>query len=408
MPTPILVSFIFLLVVLPQLGHAQGLPTISITTPDSSDIVTRDWHRNTTISVSDEQGHVVFTTSSAKVRARGHSTFRHPKKPYALRLPDAESLCGLERSTDWLLLANFLDHSLLRNTLALAIARTTSVPFTPSCRQVQVVLNGQWHGCYLLTGGVEVGKERVDLRPGEFLLESDRNDDGKHHAFQSERCGLPFHLTWPRKSDSQTVDSVSRIVNEAERAIVDGDTTRWMRLIDRDAFADWWLIHELTMNAEPNGPRSCYMIGPADGKLVMGPVWDFDLSFNPVGLDAGGDIRPYRFHRKDCVELTSDSLFLIRAMWYPWLLKSRPFVACLQRRWRQLRPAFEALVPQIDVWARSMQTEAERDQAKWGALDPPRFDESTSWKQAVENLKATYQKRISFLDRYLSTGIQTK
>jgi hypothetical protein len=49
--------------------------------------------------------------------------------------------------------------------------------------------------------------------------------------------------------------------------------------IDIDTYIDWWLVHELAFNGEPNHPKSTYMHKDRNGKLKAGPVWDFDWAY---------------------------------------------------------------------------------------------------------------------------------
>lgn len=185
--------------------QAQSLPVLTITTAGSSDIVTKQWQAHTALVLTDAAGHEAYRTADAKVKGRGHSTFQHPKKPYAVKLPNGVSLLGMRASRRWVLLANFMDHSLLRTTLAFAAARLTSLPLTPEDRQAEVVVNGKRRGCYLLTGGMNAVAEQ--LAEGDALLEADSHDDGDI-AFRTARRLLPFHVKWPKRMSRRTVDSL--------------------------------------------------------------------------------------------------------------------------------------------------------------------------------------------------------
>ncbi len=207
-----------------------------------------------------------------------------------------------------------------------------------------------------------------------------------------------MHIHHPKHPCSQQAQRIAQLMNHVEQSLYLEGSDEWQRLLDMDSFADWWIVHELMMNAEPNGPRSCFML--FDGKrLKAGPVWDFDLSLNPVGLDAGGDIRPYRLHRTDVVELTADSAFCSQALWYDALLRTDTFKRHVAQRWQVLRPLAYAALSHIDQLAKTMHDEARADQAQWGRLDPARFDTSTSWDEALTTLRTTFLQRIEWMDR---------
>ncbi|MDY5239812.1 CotH kinase family protein [Bacteroides helcogenes] len=199
--------------------------------------------------------------------------------------------------------------------------------------------------------------------------------------------------------------SIEKYMNEIEH-ILYSDTTSDLTLlyrdyIDMDTFADWWLVHELAQNAEPNGPRSCYMYKDKEGLLKAGPVWDFDLAFISVGLDKGGDIRPSRLNRTDVVLLTGDSIYNRRALWYDCLLQDKQFLTRVKERWHKLEPRFRALTNDIDRWQALIEKSAIADEQLWKGQDPARFDTFTSFHSSVSNLKQVYLYRIESLNKLL-------
>lgn len=258
-------------------------------------------------------GSVVYNSREVAVKARGNSTFTKPKKPFAVKLKGKNGLLGMTPNKRWTLLANFMDHSLLRNTLALNIAKQASLDWTPDSRMVDVVVNGQPQGCYQLCEQIRIGKDWIEIdKENGFLIEVDNYPNEKYRIDTKFRH-LPVNVKSPEEPSPQQMASIEKYLNEIEQMLygnTDSDLALLYRnCIDMDAFADWWLVHELTLNAEPNGPRSCYMYKDKDGLLKADPVWDFDLAFISVGLDKGGDIRPSRLNRTDVVLLTGDSIY---------------------------------------------------------------------------------------------------
>lgn len=178
--------------------------------------------------------------------------------------------------------------------------------------------------------------------------------------------------------------------------------------IDTLSFVDWWLIHELCMNAEPNGPRSCYVRITSSDTLKAGPVWDFDMAFNEVGVDDGGDLRPEKFKyakvlppflkNKQIRWLTTDSLYCANALLLNGLIGDPHIRSLSRKRWNELRPRFKRLNTYITHCGKLLKTQAERDQTLWNSKEPARFDPSVTWDEAIKRLLTTYNKRISALD----------
>lgn len=378
-----------------------------ITTADSSAITSRDyWKRNTSVHIVMPDGSISYQSQTAAIRARGNSTFNKPKKPFAIKLENDVSLLGMTANNRWILLANFMDHSLLRNSLALAISKQTSLEWTTDSRLVDVVVNGELQGCYLLCESIRVGEHWIDIDDKEgFLIEID-NYPNEQYRFDTEYRHLPVNVTYPESPTNVQMEYIENYLNRIESLLYENATDLselYRNYIDMDSFIDWWLVHELTQNAEPNGPRSCYMYKSKGGLLKAGPVWDFDLAFISVGLDAGGDIRPARLNRTDVVLLTGDSIYNKTALWYGRLLKDPVFSNRVKERWNELEPKFLSLIHDLDNWQKIMEPSALADEKLWKGQDPARFDTYTDWTSSVTNLKDVYTYRINSLGTLLET-----
>ena len=384
---------------------ASNLPVIYITTADGSAITSRDyWKENTAMQIVMPDGHISYQSEIVSIKARGHSTFNKPKKPYVFKLENKVPLLGMASGKEWILLANFMDHSLLRNSLAFAISKQTSLTWTPDSRLVDVVVNGKLQGCYLLCESIHVKEHWISNGDkNSFLIEIDSYPSDKPRLETSHRH-LPVNVIYPKAPTDERIKDIGSYLNRVEDILYGKSSDRnalYRDLIDMDTFIDWWIVHELTQNAEPNGPRSCYMHKGEDGILKAGPVWDFDLAFITVGLDDGGDIRPSRLNRTDVVTLTGDSIYNRNALWYGRLLEDPAFESRLKERWADLEPKFLSLLDELDNWQKLIEPSALADEQLWKGQDPARFDTFTDWKSSVRNLREVYRYRINSLRHLL-------
>lgn len=381
-----------------------GLPTVRITTPDGAAIASRQWRRGATVRACGPGGSTGRERSAA-VRAFGNSSFAKPKKPLALRFDTAVSLLGLAANERWFMVSNFMDHSLVRNALALTAAGMTSLAWTPGWRLVNVVENGRYVGVYTLGEEIRVGAGRVDTDSASgFLVELD-SYPGDEARFTTPRRRLPVNVRHPKNPSATRLASIRDAFARAEDALYG----HWGRdgglapacdsLIDLASFVDCLIVYELCQNAEPNGPRSCYMHLGRDGRLVAGPVWDFDLAFVDVGLDSGGDIRPSRLSRPGVRPLTVDSLYNGGALWYGRMLADAGFRERLAERWAELRPSFASLVDSLDAWRPAVEPSAIADQRMWGGRDPARFDNTAGFAESFAALRSTLLRRMEALDK---------
>ena len=110
-----------------------------------------------------ETGETLWMGELEQIRIRGNSSAMYSKKPYQIKLKDKADLLGMGKARTWILLANVIDGSMLRNDLALRLAAAADMPFTPECRFVDVVLNGSWKGTYLMCEKVQVQKQRTNI-----------------------------------------------------------------------------------------------------------------------------------------------------------------------------------------------------------------------------------------------------
>ena len=99
------------------------------------------------------------------MRGRGNYTWNSfDKKPYRLKLESKTALLGMKRNKHWALLAHADDNlGFLRNTLGFEVSRRIGLAWTPGQQPVEVVLNGDYIGLYMLTEIIRVEPDRVNI-----------------------------------------------------------------------------------------------------------------------------------------------------------------------------------------------------------------------------------------------------
>ena len=120
--------------------------------------------------------------AEAQVKVRGNYTSSTPKKPIRIKFAKKQAMCGLNGGNamkSWVLLALYIDPTLLRDSVALYIAQSlysTTGNYASDFRTVEVYLNGEYNGVYLLAEQQQVGKYRVRLPqpedPEDYDLET--------------------------------------------------------------------------------------------------------------------------------------------------------------------------------------------------------------------------------------------
>lgn len=311
-----------------------GLPIVYLTTNGGAPIVSKDDYLDGNVRFVDNnhEGSSRMLDAATQVKGRGNSTWPLPKKPYKIKLKSKASVFGFPADKEWVLLANYLDPSFLKNTLAFEISSRTNLDYSPRKENVELVLNGVHKGNYVLTEQIKIASSRVNVADlkgsdmsGGYLLELDTYFD-EDNKFKSAIKNLPVMI----KEPDVTPDQIAWLENyfrEAETAIYSESfkdpVNGYAKYIDVDSWIDWWIVYEVMCNWEPNHPKSTYMSKDKGGKLTMGPVWDFDyVEFNN---------KTDRFYMKG--EPSKEGM----PLYYEQLLKDPVFNAKLKARYKSLR-----------------------------------------------------------------------
>ena len=367
----------------------EGMRSIYIETPYRTGIYSKNnWTENCTVKIVDAAGNVNYESSTVAVKGRGNSSWSYPKKPYTLKLPAKSDLLGGNKADKrWVLLANWMDRTLLRNEVAFEAARRCSgLEWTPHGEFVELYLNGEHQGNYWLGEKIKTGNARLRA---DYLIEMDTYYDATWRFYSSYglrvnqwQNGMPVGVKEPDDDEmtQEHFQTIKTLVNNVERAIYLG-TERWQDKIDVDSWVDWYLVHELTYNGEPNHPKSCYFYFRG-GVMYAGPVWDFDwYTFQP---DKSG-------------------LFIPRSIYFDKLFTKPEFVSALKARWAQVKPSLSTIPDYIDAKAGEIRESESVNWRKWPCTSSSvNGDERMSFDDAVTRMKNAVTSRISALDKSIS------
>lgn len=97
------------------------------------------------------------------IKLRGNSTKWREKHPYKIKLEAKSDLLGMGSNKHWVLLANDIDHTNIRNKITLDFALALGMNTSSESRLVSLFINGEYRGIYQLTEQIRVGKSRVNI-----------------------------------------------------------------------------------------------------------------------------------------------------------------------------------------------------------------------------------------------------
>ena len=373
-----------------------GLPVMIINIDGSKKVNDKVNWLPSKIKILDEQGYVALDTLGCNIRGRGNSTWNWSKKPYALMLDEKVPVLGMPAQKHWVLLANYMDRTLMRDALGFHVGEQTSLKWTPRCRYVELILNGKHVGNYLLAEQVRPDTNRVPIEKGvegSWLFESDFHGD-EPWAWSVTKIGkdIPFCVKYPDDQDMTGAlkSKAQSYISSKLNACYSGNYDTAAAAMDLQSFADYWIVFEVMGNHELGNPGSVFTYADKNGKWTAGPVWDFDwggLSYNTSPQAKTGLINR-------------------NAVWYRGLHSIKQYRQLLAARWKTLKPELLKCADFIDETRDYLYQSDQINRKMWDPAGAGNIngDEQLSFNDACARLKANYLERIQVISSIIEDG----
>ncbi len=315
-----------------------------------------------------EGGQFDIAPSPIEIKTRGNSTFDFIKKPYQIKFDKKTDMFGMGKAKKWILLANYVDGTMVRNKVVLDLAEKIGMPYTCQSVFVDLYIDGSYMGVYQLIEKVEIGDSRVPLETEYGLLAEMESlkrisAEDPNLTFYTSTTGKPF-VYKEYNSDFESTDDPVEIentkkakeyfegmVNQLEAEIYNGGDNWELveSLIDVDSFINFYFINEYCQNADATlASTYFYTDGPGD-VIHCGPLWDYDRCFGtydyPGSYEQSSDA--------DFMKNITDSVDEYRVEWYKMLFRYPEFVDRANELYDEvIRDAFESseLIDAIDTY----------------------------------------------------------
>jgi spore coat protein H len=419
-------------------GFCSHLPLVLIQTGGQS--ITQEVEVVVSLSVIDNEGghnHLdstpAFSTES-QIKIRGNSSSRFDKKQYRLTFVNSATdlthraikVMGMPADAEWVLNGPFLDKTCLRNYLMYNLSGEL-MDWAPNVRYCELFMDGVYRGLYLMVESVKVSKHRVQVTKVSdktfatgYLVERERINDTRapmdNFGTYSKRTLNELGIAYPGATTitAEREEYVRQDIGRFEKALYSLDYDEpgksYRNFIDVQSFIDYYLLNEFSMNID-GGNLSTYAHKSLRGKLIMGPVWDFNNCFNC-----------YEYYL-----LPINELYITSKSWYVMLFRDERFTEEVIARYHLLRKGVlsdENILKIIDDTVAFLGPAIERNDTVWGYsyddgwLDPYELGTSGSsperekiplsydrnpadYQQAVQQLKDCMLERGRFLDEHI-------
>lgn len=378
------------------------LPKVNIFTYNGGDIVSKTDYVSGAVSITNA-GNNNLVRTAVEVRGRGNSTWvRFDKKPYKLRFTVKTDLFGMGAAKKWILLANAFDDTMVRSAIVFDLAKQLGLEYTTDYRYVNVYLNNEYQGVYILCEQIEEGDSRIDVnssKTGEvdtgYLLES--YSDGARAGevcFTLPMVGNSYLGSNPYKSHVMIIKSPDKkIVTQEQQAfikdyiikvnnaILSKDWAAINELVDINSFVNMFIVEQTILSNDMG--YTFYMYKRAGGKLYLGPVWDYDQSAG--NSEHGGSTYKGWYAGSE-------------HKWYTSLIQMPEFCELVRKRYIEKIDVIHGVIDNVD----KITTENEYD--FWMSNEVyNNFGNKKRWRTIPEIYSlTTYQQHIDYLKTWLS------
>lgn len=260
------------------------IPSLEISLSDSLDDIHSDKDKISTGATAvlidpSDPGNNFVSAGDCEFKGRGNSSWEvYDKKGYQLRLGEARMVLGMDRAKTWVLLANASDPTLLRNKLVYDITRQMDLAFAPEGEFVDLWVNGDYRGVYLLTEKVQIGQSRLDLTSGHGIIAEFDNAFYNNEIFFQDYFGNYFALKDSADPEGlndflifqEAIDTLDYLLDHKRE---------WREIekrIDAESFARMYLVNEYFANCESAVTSFFWYQDGEDDVLHAGPAWDYD------------------------------------------------------------------------------------------------------------------------------------
>lgn len=367
----------------------------------------KDQRNNLTDPFNDYHGRIA-------IELRGSSSISYPKKQYRLETQDSSganfnvSLLGLPRENDWILYGPYDDLSLIRNVLAFKLSNDMG-RYASRTRFCELILNNDYRGLYILMEKIKQDNNRVNITEmdsldiagdsvtGGYIIKIDKIE-GENIGLWSSSRGVLYQYHYPKADEiiSAQEDYIQNLMDEFEAVMSNPNPAHpdngYPKYIDIDSFVDHFILSELCKNVDAYR-ISTYIYkdrDSEDGKLNMGPIWDFNLSLGKAWFQADMYITEgwqvdYNYHRPNDWPKVP--------FWWEILGHNSEFVNRATVRWHELRSGIlqkDSLFRYIDLYGDTLAEARVRDFEKW--------HQGIDYEQEIELLKQWIDDRIDWID----------
>lgn len=374
-----------------------GLPVMWIETVGRQDITSKEEYLKASFRLEEgvvSRGAGDVICDSIQIKGRGNTTWSlFDKKPYRLKFGKKVSLLDMPADKAWVLLANPADKSMLRNMISFYLGQLSNLDWTPRAHFVELMLNGRYNGTYLLTEKIKISEHRVNIGDNGILMELDAyaHNEADSRYFNTNHFKHEINIKAPHvEYGDEIFNKAKNLMLTAEEVLFSDDFTDplmgWRKYLDETSFIDWYLVNEIVKNTDVVDWSSTYFNCQAGGKLKMGPLWDFDLTFGNCEEKFESQIS------------TPEGFSAMHNPWISQLFKDSSFVKNVKARYEYFYSQKERIFMEINENSQYLKYAVVENDNRWHTLY------ASAWRNPI--IWGSYDNEVQFLKQWLNTRME--
>ncbi len=352
------------------------------------------------------------------IELRGNYSASFPKQQYSFEFRDETGedmdvhMLDFPEEADWVLHGPYVDKSLMRNHLAYTLSNRMG-RYAPRTRFCEVFVDLDYKGVYTLVEKIKRGKDRVQIaklretdiaKPeitGGYILEFTPLGKVKpEDTYFTTNRGHVLIQNYPKGDDILPVQQqwIKNYMNAFEDSLYGSNfmdpVIGYRKYLDVDSAVDFLILTEMTKNVDSFN-SSTFVHKDRGGKLILGPIWDYDLAFGNCECWGYQNTAGY-------ANVAGPEGW---TYWAPQLLKDPEFRKRYNDRWHELREGVFSdanLMALIDESVAELDGASQRNFVRWPILGqyiwPNMPPIPTTYEGEIDRLKTWFQTRLNWLD----------
>lgn len=375
------------------------------------------------------------------IETRGSSSQQFDKKSFGFETRKADgdeneiSLFDWPKESDYILYASYNEKSLMNNVLTMKLSQDMGM-YASRTQYVDVVLNGVYHGVYVLMEKIKRAKGRVDIAKldssdiigdeltGGYIVKVDKSTGTNLGSFVSNYTVTDgftrpmFLYEAPKTIHGVQKNYIRNYINDFETALKGPNYTDsnfgYEKYIDVNSFIKMFIVNEMSGNVDAYR-ISTYMYkdkNSKNGKLTLGPPWDYDLAYGNADYCGAPSysVFSYQFNSR----CPWDGYLV--PFWWDRLMQDSSFRRKLLEEYRFQRTQgalrWSNIVETVDSLREELKYAQVKNFERWPVLGeyvwPNPYPISASWEGEIQELLLWFDNRLNWLDGKLEDLVAIK